>query len=142
MKVVLRLRGSHIERENGRGRRWIPFDLRLTFYAGQAEVKVVHTMLFDGQEGQDFIRGVGLAFDVPLESANFNRYVRFGGETGLFSESPRSLWEMRPSEGDTKYLQQLKGIEVIGDQTLMTSDMTEWNDFKMTQLSPSDFSNS
>jgi len=135
MKVVLRLRGSHIESESGRGRRWIPFDLRMTFYAGQTEVKVVHTMLFDGQEGQDFIRGVGLSFDVPLECANFNRYVRFGGETGLFSESPRSLWENRHVQINEPYVQQMKGIEVIGNKNLMTSDMTEWNDYKITQLS-------
>lgn len=135
MKVVLRLRGSHVEREGGRGRRWIPFDLRLTFFAGQAEVKAVHTMLFDGQEGQDFIRGVGLFFDVPLECATFNRYVRFGGETGLFSESPRSLWMNRHVQINEPYVQQMNGVEVVENKNLMTSDMTEWNDFKISQLS-------
>jgi len=105
VRAVVRLRGSHVGRVTGmrttsKFRKWLTFDLRLYFYAGSDEVRMVHTFLFDGREEEDFIRGIGMEFDVPMTSSLFNRYVRFGGETGLFAESPKSVWVRQKSGYD------------------------------------------
>ena len=52
--------GAH-KSETG-AREWLPFVVRLYFYAGTEAVRVVHTIVFDGDDQKDFIRGLGLAF--------------------------------------------------------------------------------
>ena len=46
-------------------REWLPFTVRLYFYAGAEPVRLVHTIVFDGDHEQDFISGLGLVFAVP-----------------------------------------------------------------------------
>ena len=134
LSAVVRLRGSHVQRGAGeRGRKWLPFDLRLYFYAGQAAVRMVHTFTFDGREEEDFIRGIGLEFDLPVAGALHNRFVRIGGESGLFCESPKSLWTRNDPDG--AYRRQLKGEITPEAQGILQNDMTVWNDYKITQLS-------
>ena len=74
----MKLEGKH---SNGK-RGWLPFTLRLYFYAGSDALRVLHTIVFDGDESQDFIRGIGLRFSAPLTDALHDRHVRFAGETG------------------------------------------------------------
>ena len=57
-RAVVRLEGQH---SNGK-RGWLPFTLRFYFYAGSDALRVLHTIVFDGDESQDFIRGIGLRF--------------------------------------------------------------------------------
>ena len=139
-RAVIRIRGSHTGqyddmRTTSKIRKWLTFDLRLYFYAGQDEIKMVHTFIFDGREEEDFIRGIGIEFSVPMTGTFFNRHVRFGGDTGLFCESPKSLWVRQKREYDELYAQQLEGKDILFDAQMMLNDMTEWNDFKLTQLS-------
>ncbi|MDR0451212.1 MAG: hypothetical protein LBH26_08090 [Treponema sp.] len=143
-RAVIRLRGSHTGEVTGmrttsQFRKWLTFDLRLYFYAGSDEIRMVHTFYFDGREEEDFIRGIGMEFDIPMVSALFNRYVRFGGESGLFAESPKSLWVRQKRDYDKFYEDQLDGKEVLFDAQTMLNDMTAWNDFKMTQLSSEEY---
>jgi len=144
VRAVVRLRGSHIGQNTGmrttsQFRKWLTFDLRLYFYAGRDDIRMVHTFIFDGREEEDFIRGLGMEFDVPMSSAPFNRYVRFGGESGLFAESPKSLWNRRNRNYDNFYADQLDGKEVLFDAQMLLNDMTEWNDFKQVQLSSEEY---
>ena len=85
VRAVVRVRGSHGAAEGGRT--ILPYDLRLYFYAGQEPVRMVHTFVYDGDEQKDFIRGLGLAFAVPLREQVHNRHVRFCRRGhGLWSE--------------------------------------------------------
>ena len=129
--AVVRLHGSHLVQSGPRPRKWIPFDLRLMFYAGSAEVKMVHTFTFDGREEEDFIKGIGLEWKVPLAGGLQNRFVRFGGETGLFCESPRSIWKWTVDRD--LYQKQLNGIETPETQEILTGDMTVWSDYQLLQ---------
>jgi hypothetical protein len=61
VRAVARVDGVHA----GGGREWLPFRVRLYFTAGLAQVRVVHSCVFDGDQRTDFIRGLGIAFDVP-----------------------------------------------------------------------------
>ena len=138
LQAVVRLHGAHVLLNGPRPRRWAPFDLRLSFYAGSAEVKMVHTLTFDGREEEDFIKGYGLEWKLPLRGALQNRFVRFGGETGLFCESPRSIWKnsrktAHPSEREQMYRKQLKGEITPETQEILTGDMTVWSDYQLLQ---------
>ena len=84
VRAVVKIEGVH---QGASGRAWLPFTVRLYFYAGQTAIRLVHTIVFDGDQEKDFIRGLGLRFAVPLREQVQNRTVRFAGEDGgLWSE--------------------------------------------------------
>src|SRR5262249_25597646 len=111
IRAVIRIEGAH---EGPTGRRWLPFTLRLYFYSGSDCVRVMHTIVFDGDESRDFIRGVGLRFATPLApEASHNRHVRFCGEaSGVFSEAVRGLTGLRRDPGERAKQEQLSGLTV------------------------------
>ena len=85
VRGVLKLEGVH--RAASTGREWLPFVVRLYFFAGQQSLRLVHTIIYDGDDQRDFIRGLGLEFAVPMREEVQNRHVRFSGENGgLWSE--------------------------------------------------------
>ncbi|MBQ8654706.1 MAG: hypothetical protein IJ507_07180 [Clostridia bacterium] len=130
---VVKLNGVHVRRSRELSRIWLPFELRLYFFAGEASVRMVHTFVYDGNQEEDFIRGVGMTFTVPMSGELHNRFVRLGGETGLFCESPLSLWDRRKQ--NDPYRRQLAGKINPAPSHLCDSDMTIWRDYKLTQLS-------
>lgn len=52
-------------------------------------------LYYDGNPQQDFIKGLGIVFKVPLSGPLYNRHVRLGGSEGIFSESPKTLHTRR-----------------------------------------------
>ena len=96
VRAVVKVEGKHSNGTRG----WLPFTLRLYFYAGSDALRVLHTIVFDGDESQDFIRGIGLRFSTPLTDALHDRHVRFVGEQdGLFAEAVRGLTGLRRDPG-------------------------------------------
>ncbi len=90
VRAVVKFEGLH-KSESG-NRQWLPFYVRLYFYAGQTPIRMVHSIVFDGDEHQDFIRGLGVIFSVPMREQIQNRHVRFSGEgNGLWSEPIQPL---------------------------------------------------
>jgi hypothetical protein len=85
VRAVVKIEGKHQGVQSQR--QWLPFIVRLYFYAGEQNVKMVHTIIYDGDEKKDFIRGLGVQFAVPMREEIQNRHVRFGGEgDGLWAE--------------------------------------------------------
>src|SRR6187455_1691689 len=108
-RAVVRLEGKH---SNGT-RQWLPFTIRLYFYAGSDALRVLHTIVFDGDESQDFIRGIGLRFSTPLADALHDRHVRFvGDDDGLFAEAVRGLTGLRRDPGKPAREAQIAGRAV------------------------------
>lgn len=95
VRAVVKIEGRH----TGAGapaHEWLPFTVRLYFHAGGEAVRVMHSFVFDGDERQDFLRGLGLRFTVPLRDEPHNRHVRFVGEgRGLWAEAVRGLTGLR-----------------------------------------------
>jgi hypothetical protein len=109
VRCVIRIEGKH----QGAGRQWLPFTLRLYFYAGSDALRVMHTIVFDGDESRDFIRGLGLRFDAPLDAALHDRHVRFAGDNGgVFGEAVRGLTGLRRDPGAAVRNAQLAGTAV------------------------------
>jgi len=112
VRAVVRIEGSHAGPTD---RRWLPFTLRLYFYSQSDCVRVMHTIVFDGDESRDFIRGIGLRFAIPLSSevAPHDRHVRFCGEgSGVFAEAVRGLTGLRRDPGPSARREQLAGVPV------------------------------
>ncbi|MDQ1909048.1 hypothetical protein RAC89_00855 [Paenibacillus sp. GD4] len=140
IRAVVKVSGRH--RLSGGTREWLPFTLRFYLFANHPEIKIVHTFVYDGNPHQDYVKGLGLAFRVPMKGPLYNRYVRFAGDTGFFIESPKGLMNWRLSEKvEELYKQQMRGIPVSFDSDEdakflgILDDSAVWDGFKLTQLS-------
>ncbi len=77
----------HAQGREGQSPNGCPSPSDLYFYGGQSAVRMVHTIVFDGDQEKDFIRGLGVVFAVPMREQIHNRHVRFSAEgEGLWSE--------------------------------------------------------
>ncbi|MFP4977452.1 hypothetical protein ACE6ED_18755 [Paenibacillus sp. CN-4] len=138
LRAVIRLEGRH--RSTSSAREWTPFSLRLYFYAGLDTVRIVHTFHYDGNPHQDYIRGLGIRFTVPMRGPLYNRHVRLAGDTGIFSESPKTL-HTRRTKGKyaALFADQLEGRLLRftpgeDDYFLrLLDDSATWNSFKLVQ---------
>jgi hypothetical protein len=72
-----------------------PFTLRLYFFAGISQIKVVHTFFYDGDAKCDYISGLGMKFSVNAKGELWNRQVRVATETGIYNESAKLLLSRR-----------------------------------------------
>jgi hypothetical protein len=140
VRSVIKIEGNH-KSDNG-SRSWLPFVVRLYFYAGQQSVKMIHTIIFDGDQEKDFIRGLGVTFDIPLDEEIYNRHIRFSGENnGLWDEPSQPLIGRGKlsDEGEDYYQSQLKGKRVPNretfnkEQQFLLDHWASWNDFKLVQ---------
>nr|WP_047014008.1 hypothetical protein [Paenibacillus sp. IHB B 3415] len=138
LRAVVRLEGRH--RSIRGAREWLPYTLRLYFYAGLDSIRLVHTFHYDGNPQQDFIKGLGIVFKVPLSGPLYNRHVRLGGSEGIFSESPKTL-HTRRTKGKYAgmFAGQLEGKLQQFDPgedayfTGLLQDSAVWDSFKLVQ---------
>ncbi len=108
VRAVVKIEGRHVAPAGGR--RWLPFVVRLYLYAGSDAIRVMHTIVHDGDEQKDFIRGLGLRFDVPLRGELHDRHVRFTGQDdGLFGEAVRTVTGLRRDPGAAVRAAQVAG---------------------------------
>jgi hypothetical protein len=116
VRAVVKIEGRHA----GPDRSWLPFVVRLYFHAGGDLVRMVHTILFDGDAGQDFIAGLGVSLTVPLRGELHDRHVRFSGlDGGLFGEAVRGITGLRRDPGKP-----VKDAQVAGRAT---PPLAEWD---------------
>jgi len=123
VRAVVKIEGRHA----GGGRTWMPFVVRLYFHAGGDMVRLMHTVIFDGDAQKDFIAGLGVTFAVPLRGPLHDRHVRFSGQDdGLFAEAVRGITGLRRDPGAAVKEAQLAGRA--------TSPLTAWNQQVATRL--------
>lgn len=143
VRAVLKLEGKH---RTPSGREWLPFALRLYIYAGGESVQISHTFIYDGDDQQDFIKGLGLQFEVIQRDEFYNRHVRFVGENGgVWGESPQGITGLRRDPGKTVREAQVAGIATppIKEWDERVSSRMHWvpvwNDYTLSQLSANGF---
>jgi hypothetical protein len=135
IRAVVKLEGFH----KSDRRAWLPFVVRLYFYANQEQVRVVHTIVFDGDHEKDFIRSLGLSFSIPLREQVHNRHIHFGSEaSGVWAEPIQPLTGRRVLPGNA-FETQLAGKRVPDvatydprSQALMR-DWAVWDSYKLVQ---------
>ncbi|TCM15746.1 hypothetical protein EDF56_10976 [Novosphingobium sp. PhB165] len=109
IRAVVKLDGRHRGSEGD----WMPFSVRLYFHAGADSVRIVHSMVFDGDPAKRFIRGLGLEGAVPMRDKLHDRHVRFAGENGgLWAEAVRPLTGLRRDPGKA-----FRSAQVAGQAT-------------------------
>jgi len=141
VRAVVKFTGVH----HDTARQWLPFVVRLYFYAGSDVIRVVHSFVWDGDESKDFLAGLGLKFDVAMRDEFYNRHVRLvGQEHGLFAEAVRPITGLRRDPGDEARQAQIDGKATSADSwaTSVSRNIQRvpaWGDFTLTQLSADGF---
>ena len=151
VRAVVKIEGKH--RGLKSDREWLPFVVRLYFYAGQESIRMVHTIIYDGDQQKDFIRGLGVVFTVPMREQIQNRHVRFSGEDGGLWAEPIQPMKGRdgrfvadPQTGADVYPRQVQGQRVPNREQVSArsrgwlADWAVWDDFKLAQPNPDGFS--
>jgi len=145
--AVVKIEGIHCSVSGQR--EFLPFSVYLYFYAGQSNIRMVHSFVFDGDDQKDFIKDLGVVFTVPFREEVQNRHVAFSGEKGgLWVEPIQPLDGRRMithPEVRNPYQAQLEGKRIPDkasytqpNQKLLT-DFAVWDGFKLVQVSPNGF---
>jgi hypothetical protein len=120
--------------------------LRLYLTAGAESVKLVHSLVWNGDPRKDFIRGLGLQIQAPLTDQPWNRHVRFTGSGGgVWGEPVLVLTGLRRDPGAAVDQAQVAGTATPDPSTWQTTVQTEWNtlpqwgDFSLVQNDPENF---
>jgi hypothetical protein len=139
LRCVIKIEGEHETISSNHKRSWLPFLLRLYFYAGTSSIKIVHTFSYDGDPQTDFIKGLGMEFSIPLNGEAWNRHIRFAGDEGIYSEPAQLLLTRRHRNANGLYEEQIKG-NMVNLSTPQHENLLDhvqqnaiWNDFKLTQ---------
>jgi hypothetical protein len=143
VRAVIKIEGKHV---GSSGRAWLPFVVRLYFYAGGDAVRVVHSIVYDGDQNRDFISGLGIRFSVPLTDELYDRHVRFAGEgDGVWAEAVRGLTGLQTDPGLAVRQAQFAGVKTppldSWNQTVRThlDYIPAYGDFTQAQLSSDAF---
>ena len=150
-------------------REWLPFVVRLYFYGGSEQVKMVHSFVYDGDQKKDFIRSLGIRFDIPMREALYNRHIAFScADGGVWSEPVQPLIGRRMltlnkadnkknshEKNDTKLIptdepslqqQQMEGKRIPPYESFdeknrsLLDNWASWNDYRLSQLTADAFS--
>lgn len=107
IQSVIKIEGKH----SGQ----FPFTLRLYFFAGISQIKVVHTFFYDGDAKEDYIKGLGMKFSVNADGELWNRQVRVATETGIYNEGAK-LFLSRRHRKPGAFRKQISGSLVARDE--------------------------
>lgn len=142
IRGVVKVEGLHKAKQGSI--EWLPFSIRLYFYVNTNRVKLVHSFVYDGNEHVNFIKGLGMLFEVPITGCLYNRHVGVTGDTGMFKEPCQSISRLDKNY-ETDYPKQINGqlleTQMNEDGTLAdrVQDMAVWGDFKLIQDSSEHF---
>lgn len=151
MRASVKLSGMH---GNSSGRKWLPFVVRLYFYAGSEQVKMVHSLVYDGDSSKDFIRSLGVQLEVPMREALYNRHVAFScADGGVWSEPVQPLvgrriltWGDKQGSGPLMQQQQMEGKRIPAYETFdeknrkLLDHWASWDGYRLSQGSADAFS--
>lgn len=146
VRAVIKIEGMHHSKPDNRA--WLPFILRLYFYAGIEQIRMVHTIIYDGDDQKDYIRGMGIKFSVPFREEIQNRHVRFTSAFGgIWDEPVQPLTGRERIRYDKSniYSEQVEGKRVpdYGEYNkegqFLIDNWASWNDYKLFQPNQNGF---
>jgi hypothetical protein len=146
VRALVTVRGTHAPVGKGKSA-WLQFVVRFYLYANSDAIRIVHSIVFDGDAESDFISGLGIQFNVPLKGEElYNRHVWIPGEEGGFlHEAVQGITGLRRDPGEEVRTAQVAGQllpNISTWDTRVSSRMQwipAWNDYKLSQLSPDGF---
>ncbi len=141
VRAVVKIEGRHAAGD----RRWMPFTVRLYAYAGSAGLRIVHSVVFDGNPAKDFLSAMGVRAAVPMTGALHDRHVRIATDGAMFAEGVRPLTGLRRDPGKP-----FRDAQIAGQATPPIDQMAApvravldripaWGDFRMEQPNANGF---
>lgn len=133
---VIKYTGVHTD---GKDREAFPFIVRMTVGLKSDSIGFTHTFMYDGDENTDYLKGLGITFDVPMEGALYNRHVRFLGEKGTFHEALVHLTSWRPRIPENIYRDQVAGLYIepegrdLETVNKVMEDTPYWDEYDITE---------
>jgi hypothetical protein len=139
VRSVIRLKGTHTVGEKS----LFPFVVRLYFYKGSNNIKLMHTFIYDADENSDFISGIGIRFSMPMEDEPYNRFIRFTGNNGgVFAEASQNITGLRRDAGAEARTAQTEGKAVTDIAPYVAERINyvpAFNDYTLHQPTPDGF---
>lgn len=147
VRTLVTVRGTHSLDGKGSHDDWIPFTVRFYLYSNSEAIRIVHTIIYDGDAQTDFVSGIGIRFEVPLAGEEFyDRHIRIAGvEGGMLHEAVQGITGLRRDPGSAVRSAQFNGSTTPNKSTWdsRVSNRLQWiptwNDYRLTQLSPDGF---
>lgn len=113
LQLVIKYEGIHVPEQAPEDSGWpaerIPFIIYLKIGAGEKKFRFTHTFFYDGNEEEDFLKGLGVRFYVPMGGGVYNRHVKFEGDYGCVHEALVQLLGGKKVPGGI-YEEQMKGM--------------------------------
>jgi hypothetical protein len=150
-RALVTVRGDHRQVNSGNSsapshKDWLPFVVRFYLYANSESIRIVHSLIYDGVPASDFVRGIGLRFDVPLEDEFYDRHIRIAGvDGGILNEAVQGITGLRRDPGQAVRTAQYEGKKTPALDTWDTRVSSRlkwipaWNEYSLTQLSSDGF---
>jgi hypothetical protein len=147
VRTLVTIHGTHTIDGDGTHDDWIPFIVRFYLYTESEAIRIIHTIIYDGDMYKDFLSGIGVRFDVPLAGEElYDRHVRIAGvDGGLLHEAVQGITGLRRDPGADIRTAQFNGT-VLPDNSTWDQRVTTrlqwiptWSDYRLTQLSPDGF---
>ena len=145
VSAVVKVEGHHLSNEK---RQCLPFTLRLYFWKGSEQVKLVHSFVYDGDEHRDNISSLGIRFNVPLRDELYNRHVAFATDNGdgVWAEPVQPLTGRRWLSDPQAERRQLQGERIAAYESFNAIDRqlldnwAAWDGYRLSQLTDNSFS--
>lgn len=141
LQVIVRYEGIHINATDQK----IPFIIRLKVGLNSEKIDMTYTFLYDGDEDKDFLKGLGVTFDKPMQSPMYNRHIKMETDFGTFHESVVPLVSWRPPIAKKVYEAQMDGenidfpMEQQADIDFIMNNTPYWSEFDLCQSSHNSF---
>lgn len=139
LQAVFCFHGCHVQNDSCT----MPFILRMYLWKDSAELKFVHTFLFDGKEERDYLKGMGIRFETALSGPAYQHHIQILRQDGVFHEAGQILDSRRPRLNPSVLKAQLDGtLSVqapsgsITDMSAITdasADLPVWNHYHLHQ---------
>ena len=135
LQAVFCFKGKHVQKQPSGAE--MPFVIRMYLWAGSEEVRFQHTFLYDGIEAEDFLKGMGIRFDLCMSEKLYDRHVQFATDKAHFHEAAIILSASHPRVGGEILQGQLNGAFVEYDAESVVEkaavNLPVWNDYHMCQ---------
>lgn len=148
MRTLVTVRGNHtLQGDTAEGHApWLPWVVRFYMYADSEAIRIVHSIVYDGDQHSDFITGLGIRFDVPLNDKLYDRHIRIAGQEGGFlSEAVKGITGLRRDPGEEIRDAQIEGRPLPPEEewdervTTRLHWIPTWKEYSLDQLSPDGF---
>lgn len=133
--AVFCFRGNNIPRSEERA--CMPFVIRMYLYADSEDISFTHTFLYDGIESRDYLKGMGIRFDVNMSERLYDRHIQYGTDRAHFHEAAVMLAANNPKLSKDIFIKQLQGeyVDYEGDEQVrfVAENVPVWNNYSIYQ---------